>query len=162
MRAPLFAALLMLTACNRGEAPDAPATPGPAQLFLTQNRGEAGVKTTESGLQYKVIRSGPADGLRAKIGDEVKVHYEGTLTDGTVFDSSYKSGTPSVFTVGDLVPGWNEVLTLMRPGDEWLVYVPPSLGYGEQGIGPIPGNAVLVFRMELLDVLPRGAGVQVG
>ena len=162
MRAPLIAALLLLSACNRGEEADSPATPGPAQLFLTENRTEAGVKTTESGLQYKVIRSGPDDGVRPKVGDEVKVHYEGTLTDGTVFDSSYQSGAPRVFTVGQLVPGWDEVLQLMRPGDEWLVYVPPALGYGERGVGPIPPNSVLVFRMELLDVLPLGGGVQRG
>jgi peptidylprolyl isomerase/FKBP-type peptidyl-prolyl cis-trans isomerase FklB len=92
----------------------------------------------------------------------VKVHYEGTLTDGQVFDSSYQAGAPAVFTVGEVVEGWNEVLQLMRPGDEWLVYIPPQLGYGEGGAGPIPPNSVLVFRMELLDVLPRGGGVQRG
>ena len=166
MRAALFAALILLGACNRGDAADPPTSPGPAaaeaQAWLDKNKSEAGVQTTASGLQYKVVRAGPADGVRPKKGDEVKVHYEGTLTDGQVFDSSYQQGVPAVFAVGDLVEGWNEVLTLMRPGDQWLVYVPPELGYGERSMGPIPPNSVLVFRMELLDVLPKGGGVQRG
>ena len=163
MRAPIIAVLLALTACERGGAETPPAQePGVAQAWLDQNRRQQGVQTTASGLQYKVVRAGPAGGRRPQEGDEVKVHYEGTLTDGTVFDSSYQDGAPRVFTVGDLVEGWNEALQLMRPGDEWLLYVPPSLGYGENGIGPIPPNSVLVFRMEMLDVLPAGGGVQRG
>jgi peptidylprolyl isomerase/FKBP-type peptidyl-prolyl cis-trans isomerase FklB len=165
MRAPIIAFLLALAACDRGgaEAPAAPAPPtGAAAAFLAENRRQEGVQVTASGLQYKVVRAGPADGRRPQEGDEVKVHYEGTLTDGTVFDSSYQDGAPRVFTVGRLVDGWNEALQLMRPGDEWLLYVPPSLGYGAEGLGPIPGNSVLVFRMELLDVLPAGGGVQRG
>ena len=166
MRAPIIAVLLALAACDRGGAETAAAAPaaeaGAAQAWLEQNRRQPGVQVTPSGLQYKVVRAGPADGRRPQEGDEVKVHYEGTLTDGTVFDSSYQDGAPRVFTVGQLVEGWNEALQLMRPGDQWLLYVPPSLGYGPESMGPIPGNSVLVFRMEMLDVLPAGGGVQRG
>lgn len=145
-------ALLLLSACKQGPEP-VPAAESTA--VLKQNAAAPGVVTLPSGLQYKVVREGPADGYRPKPGDAVKVHYEGKLPNGEVFDSSYESGTPQVFTVGQLVPGWNQALQLMKPGDEWLLTVPPGLGYGEQGAGPIPPGSVLIFRMELLDVLPR-------
>jgi len=160
MRIPFLVALLspllMAAACQRGPEPT---PPGEAAAFLAQNKTQPGVRTTASGLQYKVVRAGPATGVRPRLGDAVKVHYEGRLPSGEVFDSSYQQGAPAVFTVGDLVPGWNEALQLMRPGDELQLWVPPELGYGEEGIGPIPGNTVLVFRMELLDVLPQGGAV---
>ena len=158
MRSVLLAAVLALSACDRGGAE----ADGAARAFLEQNRKEPGVKATASGLQYKVLRAAPPNAPRPKRGDTVKVHYEGTLTDGTVFDSSYQSGVPAVFTVGALVEGWNEALRLMRVGDEWLLFVPPDLAYGESGAGPIPPNSVLVFRMELIDVLPAEGGVQHG
>ena len=148
----LFACLLSVVACDRGPAP-VPAAESAS--VLQKNAAQPGVVTLPSGLQYKVVRAGPADGYRPKPGDAVKVHYEGKLPDGTVFDSSYEAGQPAVFTVGQLVPGWNQALQLMRPGDEWLLTVPPKLGYGDEGAGPIPGGAVLIFKMELLDVLPR-------
>ena len=149
---PALLALLLLGACNQG--PEAiPAAESTA--VLDQNAAAPGVVTLPSGLQYKVVRAGPADGYRPKPGDAVKVHYEGRLPSGEVFDSSYQSGAPAVFTVGQLVPGWNQALQLMKPGDEWLLTVPPKLGYGDEGAGPIPPGSVLIFRMELLDVLPR-------
>jgi peptidylprolyl isomerase/FKBP-type peptidyl-prolyl cis-trans isomerase FklB len=144
---------LPLAACQRGPA-EVPAAE--SQAFLTANAAKPGVVTLPSGLQYRVVRTGAADGYRPKPGDTVKVHYEGKLPDGTVFDSSYERGAPAVFDVGRLVPGWNQALQLMRPGDEWELVVPPDLGYGDEGAGSdIPPGAVLVFRMELLDVLPR-------
>lgn len=153
----LAPALMAAAACQRGPEPVPPAE---AQAFLAKNKAQPGVRTTASGLQYKVLRSGPADGVRPRLGDMVKVHYEGKLPSGEVFDSSYERGTPAVFPVGDLVPGWNEALQLMKPGDEWLLTVPPELGYGPEGAGGvIPGNAVLIFRMELLNVLPQGGAV---
>ena len=160
----LFAAVLVLAACDRGATQAEPAQlTGPGAAFLAKNKAEPDVKTTASGLQYKVVRAGPPEGARPQVGDEVKVHYQGTLLDGTVFDSSYQQGAPAVFEVGQLVDGWNEALQLMKPGDEFLLYVPPHLAYGEEGAGGvIPPNAVLVFRMELLDVLPKGGGVQRG
>jgi peptidylprolyl isomerase/FKBP-type peptidyl-prolyl cis-trans isomerase FklB len=148
----LLAAVLAMSACDRGPE-EVPAAE--SQAFLTANAAKPGVVSLPSGLQYRVLRAGAADGYRPKPGDAVKVNYEGKLPDGTVFDSSYEAGTPAVFTVGQLVPGWNQALQLMRPGDEWELIVPPDLGYGDEGAGPIPPGAVLVFRMELLDVLPR-------
>ena len=159
-------ALLLLmwsvAACDRGP-PAPPAVPAAeSAALLERNKAEPGVVTTATGLQYKVVRSGSEGGYRPRPGDAVKVHYEGRLPSGEVFDSSYESGTPAVFTVGQLVPGWNQALQMMKPGDEWLLTVPPELGYGDQGAGPIPPGAVLIFKMELLDVLPRESGTANG
>jgi peptidylprolyl isomerase/FKBP-type peptidyl-prolyl cis-trans isomerase FklB len=157
----ILAAALSLAACSR------PAAPGPdagaaGAAFLAKNAHAPGVVTTASGLQYRVLRSGPADGLRPKPADEVKVDYEGKLIDGQVFDSSYARGAPAVMTVRDLVPGWREALQLMRPGDEWLIYLPAKLGYGDKGAGPIPPGAVLVFKLDLIGVLPDSTSVGQG
>ncbi len=136
----------------------APAGPPPqtaAESFLATNAKVTGVKTTASGLQYKITKSGPADGVPPTLSEGVAVNYEGSLTSGQVFDSTYQRGQPAAFGVAEVVPGWTEVLQLMRPGDEWVVYLPPELGYGSRSTGPIPANSVLVFRMELLQVLKR-------
>jgi peptidylprolyl isomerase/FKBP-type peptidyl-prolyl cis-trans isomerase FklB len=102
---PALLAFLLFGACNQG--PEAiPVAESTA--VLEQNGAAPGVTTLPSGLQYKVVREGPADGYRPKPGDAVKVHYEGRLPSGEIFDSSYQSGTPQVFTVGQLVPGWNQ------------------------------------------------------
>ena len=162
MRALLIAAVLALAACDRADGQVSSASAEEARAFLAENKAQSGVITTASGLQYKIVRAGPKDAPLAREGDEVKVHYEGKLPSGEVFDSSYEQGAPAVFTVGQLVEGWNEALQLMRPGDELLLWVPPELGYGEEGVGPIPPNAVLVFRMEMLGVLPKSGGVALG
>ncbi len=125
---------------------------------MAKTAKEPGVITLPSGLEYKIEKSGPAGGLSPKDGDEVKVNYEGRLTDGTVFDSSYKTGEPVVFPVGSLVPAWNEALPKMKPGDIWTLYVPPALGYGPEGKGPIPPDSVMIFKIELLGVLPASSG----
>jgi peptidylprolyl isomerase/FKBP-type peptidyl-prolyl cis-trans isomerase FklB len=149
--------VLAITACApKGGARAAPDQTAQSAAFLKKNAAAAGVKTLPSGLQYKVVQSGPAGGQPIHLGDEVKVNYEGALIDGTVFDSSYQRGEPDVFTVGDVVPAWNEALQLMHPGDVWYLYVPPKLGYGDKGAGPIPPNAVMVFKIEVLGVLPHG------
>ena len=165
--AAAVAALLAVAACNRQ-----PAAPGAdlakeaeaAAAFMKANASAEGVKTLPSGLQYKVVASGPAGGVHPDRNDLTRVDYEGSLTDGTVFDSSFKRGSPAVFSPEQVVPGWTEALQLMKPGDEWLLYVPPALGYGEAGGPPmIPGNAVLVFRLKLLDVAQvPGGGRGVG
>jgi peptidylprolyl isomerase/FKBP-type peptidyl-prolyl cis-trans isomerase FklB len=111
------------------------------------------VKVTASGLQYKIVRANPA-GAQARLGDEVRVNYEGTLIDGTVFDSSYAAGQPVIFPLDNLVPAWLEAIPMMHVGEEWLVFAPPALGYGEQARPSIPANSVLVFRIELLGILP--------
>ncbi len=149
-----------LTACAREQVAPETATPSPAaaegQAWLAKNKTEPGVVTTASGLQYKVLGSGPKTGIPPKAGDLMRLHYEGALTDGTVFDSSYQRGAPAVLPLGSLVPGWEEALPLMRKGDVWMLYTPSELGYGSEGAGGvIPPDAVLVFKVELLDVLPR-------
>jgi peptidylprolyl isomerase/FKBP-type peptidyl-prolyl cis-trans isomerase FklB len=153
----VFLAALPMAAC----AKPAPAADGGAagKDFLAKNAKAPGVVTTPSGLQYRVVQAGPAGGLRPKLADEVKVNYEGKLLDGQVFDSSFDRGSPAVMRVGDLIPGWQEALQLMRPGDEWLVWVPAKLGYGDKGAGPIPPGSVLVFRLELIGVLPDSSSV---
>ncbi|PXA84009.1 peptidylprolyl isomerase [Caulobacter sp. D4A] len=122
--------------------------------FLAENAKQPGVVTLPSGLQYKVVRSGPADGLHPRPIDEVKVHYEGKRLDGMVFDSSYERGVPASFQLRGLIPGWVEAMQLMRPGDEWMLYVPADLAYGDMQAGPdIPPGSTLVFKIELIDVL---------
>jgi len=133
-------------------APAAAAAPDPA-AFLAQNAKAPGVTTLPSGLQYKVVKAGDAKGPSPKPGDAIKVHYEGKLLDGTVFDSSFQRGKPALMPLGGLIPGWMEALPLMHPGDEWILYVPSDLGYGPEGQGPIPANSVLIFRIQLLGML---------
>ena len=167
MRRPLatlaLALVLPLAACNRAGAQGVAADPAQVEAskrageaFLAKNAKAPGVVVLPSGLQYKVLRSGPATGAHPAPGDEIKVHYEGRLVDGTVFDSTLQSGQPAVMELANLVPGWLEALPLMRPGDEWELYLPPSLGYGDRGAGgEIPPGAVLIFKLQLLGVLPQ-------
>ena len=134
-----------------GPAPAAPGQPSAAE-FMATNAKAAGVKTTVSGLQYKVIQAGPA-GPSPKAGDAIKVHYEGTLISGAVFDSSFARGKPVLMPLDGLVPAWMEAVPMMHVGDEWTLYVPPEMGYGPDGAGPIPPNSVLIFRIKLLGML---------
>ncbi|MCA6245950.1 MAG: FKBP-type peptidyl-prolyl cis-trans isomerase [Phenylobacterium sp.] len=151
----LAASLALLGACQRGPDPQVLAANAEAgKAFLAKNASEPGVRTLPSGLQYQVMKSGPADGVRPLPGDQIKVHYEGKLLSGEVFDSSYDRGVPAVMPLDGLIPGWVEALQLMRPGDEWRIFVPATLGYGDEGGGPIPPGATLVFRIQLIDVLP--------
>ena len=121
------------------------------ETFLAENAKKEGVKTTASGLQYKVIQSGT--GESPKLTDRVKVHYHGTLIDGTVFDSSVQRGQPITFPVGGVIPGWVEALQLMKVGDKWQLFIPAKLAYGDQSPGPaIPPNSVMIFVVELLGI----------
>ena len=123
--------------------------------FLEKNKAKAGVKTTDSGLQYEVVKEG--DGPVPKGGDTVKVHYTGTLTTGEKFDSSVDRGEPAVFPVDGVIPGWTEALKLMKTGSKWKLVIPSKLAYGPQGRPGIPPNSVLQFDVELLEVNPKGA-----
>jgi peptidylprolyl isomerase/FKBP-type peptidyl-prolyl cis-trans isomerase FklB len=161
---------LALAACGRSEGGDADlkARAEAAAFFMRSNARAEGVQTTPSGLQYKVVQSGPPGSPSPDGNDLVSVDYEGALSDGTVFDSSFGRGAPYVTTPEQVVPGWTEALQRMRVGDEWILYVPPELGYGVEGGPPkIPPNAVLVFRVKLLDMAPapgggRGVGIARG
>ncbi len=121
-----------------------------SEKFLTDNAARESVQVTDSGLQYEMVREG--SGRKPTLANEVTVHYEGKLIDGTVFDSSYERGEPMTFPLAAVVPGWKEGLQLMSVGSEYNLYVPSELGYGERASGPIPANSALVFRVELLDV----------
>lgn len=149
-------AALALAACNRGETAAPEAAKKEAAAFIAKTAAEPGVQKLPSGVLYKVVRSGPEGGMKPQLTDEVKVHYEGKLPNGRVFDSSYERGAPAAMPLKGLIPAWQEALPMMRPGDEWILYVPPELGYGEEGAGggEIPPNAALTFRIELIDVLP--------
>lgn len=120
--------------------------------FLTANAKKKGVKSTKSGLQYEALTQGK--GPRPKASDVVKVHYTGTLIDGSVFDSSVARGEPATFQLDQVIAGWTEALQLMPVGSKYRIALPPELGYGDQANGPIPANAVLVFEVELLGIEP--------
>ncbi|MFT4660811.1 MAG: FKBP-type peptidyl-prolyl cis-trans isomerase FklB [Patiriisocius sp.] len=121
------------------------------ELFLAENGKRAGVITTESGLQYEVIVAG--NGKSPTSADRVQVHYTGTLTDGTVFDSSVEKGQPATFGVTQVIPGWTEALQLMKEGAQIKAYIPSNLGYGDMDRDPIPPGSTLIFEMELLKVM---------
>ncbi len=156
----IAAAALSLAACH--PKPVVADQSGAAKTFLAANAKKPGVQVLPDGLQYQIVHSGPATGLKPHLNDEVKVMYEGKLIDGTVFDSSYERGQPAAMPLKGLVKGWQEALQMMRPGDVWMLYVPPELGYGSEGQGPIPGGAALIFKIELIDVLPGPGTIQAG
>jgi FKBP-type peptidyl-prolyl cis-trans isomerase FklB len=121
-----------------------------AEQFLAENQSREGVITTESGLQYEVVKLGT--GNKPRIQDKVKVHYHGTMIDGTVFDSSVERGEPITFALTQVIPGWTEGLQLMPVGSKFIFYIPYNLGYGEQQVGPIAPYSTLIFEVELLDI----------
>lgn len=134
-----------------------------ADEFLAQNATKPGVVTTKSGLQYQVISSGDPKGKKPVYSSIVRANYEGTFLNGEVFDSSFQRGMAMEFAVNELIPAWTEALLNMHPGDEWVIWVHPKIGYGPigmpQGCGGkdneciIPPNSLLVFRMQLLSIV---------
>ena len=122
------------------------------EAFLAQNKTAEGVVTTASGLQYKIVTEG--QGATPTDEDKVKVHYTGTLLDGTKFDSSIDRGQPLEFPVTAVIAGWTEMLKLMKVGEKVIAWIPSDLAYGPRGNRAIPGNSLLKFEMELLDVIP--------
>ena len=122
------------------------------KAFLEENAKKEGVITLPSGLQYEVITEG--NGKKPSATDKVKCHYEGTLIDGTLFDSSIKRGQPAVFGVNQVIKGWVEALQLMSEGSKWRLFIPSELGYGAQQAGEmIPPHSTLIFEVELIEVL---------
>ncbi|MGB5290489.1 MAG: FKBP-type peptidyl-prolyl cis-trans isomerase [Lysobacterales bacterium] len=120
------------------------------QKFLAENATKEGVQSTASGLQYKVVTMGT--GAKPAATDTVKVHYRGTLLDGTEFDSSYARNEPISFALNRVIAGWTEGVQLMPVGSKFMFYIAPDLAYGEGGGGPIPPNSTLIFEVELLDI----------
>ena len=121
--------------------------------FLEENKKKEGVKTTASGLEYKVLKEG--NGAQPKATDTVTVNYRGTLINGTEFDSSYKRGQPATFPVNGVIKGWTEALQLMKVGSKYQLFIPSNLAYGERAVSPDLGaNSTLIFEVELLDAKP--------
>merc|ERR1712216_803941 len=140
----LFAALLVVALAN--------ATNEAGTKYLEENKKKDGVITLPSGLQYKVLKKGSGAHHPTK-DSPCECHYEGTLIDGTEFDSSYKRGEPTTFAPNQVIKGWTEAMQLMVEGDKWEMYIPSDLAYGESGSPPkIPGGSALVFRMEIIKI----------
>ena len=126
-----------------------------AEEFFKENKTKEGVVETKSGLQYKLVKKGPADGAKPVATDTVKVQYKGSLLDGKEFDSSYKRNEPAVFQVNQVIPGWQEALPLMQVGSTYELFIPPDLAYGDRGAPPViePGS-MLKFEVELMEIQP--------
>lgn len=122
-----------------------------SKAYMEENAKKDGVVTTDSGLQYEILEEG--DGATPKATDKVIAHYEGTLIDGTVFDSSIERGEPATFPVNGVIQGWQEVLQMMKEGGKWRVVIPGNLAYGPQGAGEMIGpNETLIFDIELIAI----------
>ena len=124
-----------------------------AAIFMADNATQPNVVTLDNGLQYRVIETG--EGEKPKINDTVVANYRGTLVDGTEFDTSYGS-EPVTFPLANVIVGWQEGIQLMTVGSKWQLFIPPALAYGPAGSGPIPPNSVLIFEVELLEIVPQG------
>jgi FKBP-type peptidyl-prolyl cis-trans isomerase FklB len=121
------------------------------EKFQAENKKRKGVKVTQSGIQYEILKEGK--GEKPKATDKVTVHYHGTLIDGTVFDSSVKRGEPATFPLNGVIKGWTEIVQMMPVGSKWKVVIPPNLAYGEHGAGGAIGpNETLIFEIELLSI----------
>lgn len=130
---------------------EAEANQAAADSFMATNAEREGVQTTDSGLQYEVVEEG--DGPRPAPDDQVTIDYRGTLPDGTQFDSSYDRGEPATFNLQGVIAGFAEGLQLMSVGSKYKLYIPPDLGYGSRGQGPIPPNSMLIFEIEMLAIV---------
>lgn len=153
MKFRLYALILSLWWAVPGAqaATAASATNPVGENSMQSNQADAGVVTLPSGLQYKVIEQGT--GKKPGPNDSVTVDYEGTLEDGTVFDSSYKRGQPATFPVSGVIAGWVEALQLMNVGSTWMLYIPSKLAYGAQGAGGVIGpNQNLIFKVHLISI----------
>jgi FKBP-type peptidyl-prolyl cis-trans isomerase FkpA/FKBP-type peptidyl-prolyl cis-trans isomerase FklB len=145
---------------NKKQMEAAEANGSEGKKFLEKNKSEPNVKTTASGLQYIVVTEGT--GKTPTANDNVKAHYTGTLTNGQKFDSSIDRGQPAEFPVSGVIKGWTEALMMMKKGGKMKLFIPPELGYGPQARPGIPANSVLVFDVELIDVLPAKAAAPAG
>lgn len=145
-------ALAVLLLAAGGSAWGQSNSQGPA-AFMAQNAQVEGVHVLPSGVQYKVVKAGPGTSRHPTPQDYVKVAYEGSLLNGKIFDSTIQNPDPPMFQLKTLIPGWIDVVKQMQEGDEWVIWVPPELGYGPKAHGPIPGDSVLVFRLRLVSIL---------
>jgi FKBP-type peptidyl-prolyl cis-trans isomerase len=128
------------------------------EALFAENVKKEGIVTLPSGLQYKILKRG--DGKQPSLADKVVCHYQGTLLDGRVFDSSYKKNEPATLPVKGLIKGWSEALQLMPVGSKWQLFIPPQLGYGERVVGGIGPNSTLLFEVELISIQEGPQSVQ--
>ncbi|OIQ22241.1 FKBP-type peptidyl-prolyl cis-trans isomerase [uncultured Vibrio sp.] len=145
----VLAVFFLYRSWNNGKLAEVNQAQGEA--FLAENSAVEGVITTESGLQYQVLQKGTGE-INPTATSRVKVHYHGTLIDGTVFDSSVERNEPIAFGLNQVIKGWTEGVQLMVEGDKFRLFVPSNLGYGKGGTGPIPPASVLIFDVELLEI----------
>ena len=149
---PEAAQAYLQTYFTEAQARDSKKIKEEGEAFLAENKTKSGVLTTESGLQYQVVTEGK--GAKPTAADKVKVHYTGTLLDGTKFDSSVDRGEPAEFGVGQVIKGWTEGLQIMPVGSKYIFWIPAELAYGEQGAGAdIKPGSTLKFEVELLDIV---------
>jgi len=150
----LIIGALVLVATFLASPTSAAGTTVEGKAWLTAKGAEADIVTMPSGLMYKILTSSTKeDGKTPLVGTPCACHYAGTLIDGTEFDSSYKRGSPTTFAPNQVIKGWTEAMQLMKEGDTWELYLPSELAYGDRGAGrQIPGGAVLVFKLELIEV----------
>ena len=141
---------LCLSSCSKDDDFEANLKEG--QEFLEKNLKEEGVKATRTGLQYKILKEGNVDGKRPTAYSTVRCHYEGSLINGTIFDSSYKRGEPSEFALNRVIPGWTEGVQLMTEGSKFRFYLPHYLAYGPSGTSGIPPFSTLIFDVELIAI----------
>ena len=118
--------------------------------FFDKNAKEKGMVTLPSGVQYKILKEGSGDSVKAE--DTIQVHYTGSLTNGTVFDSSVERNQPATLGVNQVIPGWQEILPKMKVGSKWEIFIPPALGYGANAAGNIPPHSILIFEIEVLGI----------
>lgn len=136
---------------DKKRADEATAAKAKGEKFMAENKKRKGVKTTDSGMQYEILKEGSGD--KPKATDQVTVHYHGTLIDGKVFDSSVNRGQPATFPLNGVIKGWTEIVQMMPVGSKWKVVIPPQLAYGENGAGGAIGpNETLIFEIELIGI----------
>ncbi len=127
------------------------------KAFLEKNKAREGIITTRTGLQYEVLEKGNSSQI-PRSRDIIEIHYHGTLSDGTVFDSSLMRGQTIDIRLWDVIPGWAEGIKFMSPGDKYRFYIPSNLAYGSKGNGAVPGHAVLIFEIELIALKEKSRG----
>ena len=137
---------------QKAQAVKATSSKAEGKQFLAANAKRAGVIVLKDGLQYEVMKAGPDTASKPTLTSKVKCHYRGTLVNGKVFDSSIDRGEPITFPLDGVIKGWQEAIQLMTVGSKWKLFIPSDLAYGDQGSGPIPGNSVLIFEVELLGI----------
>ena len=138
---------------DKNDTTDIMKTKKEGEDYLNSNKAKNGVNVTKSGLQYEIMKTGT--GPTPRVDETVRVHYRGTLVNGTEFDSSFKRNQPAEFQVNRVIPGWTEALQLMNKGAKFKLSIPSNLAYGEDGTSGIPGNSVLIFDVELLDIVKK-------